>query len=68
MLKPKNCPKCNQPPALMQTFDGICGDTLMFFVACEPCAVRTYSHLTKNKAVEAWNEEKEIISMGGVFK
>ena len=68
MLKPKKCPVCNANAVIMQTFDGICGDTLMFYVACEPCAVRTYSHLTKNKAVEAWNAEKEIIPSGGVFK
>jgi hypothetical protein len=68
MLKPKKCPKCNSKPELMQTFDCVCGSTKMFFVECERCRIRTFSHLTKKKAVESWNGEKEIITEGGVFK
>jgi transcription elongation factor Elf1 len=68
MPKPKNCPKCNQPPSLMQTVDGVCGNTPMFYVECLACGCRTYAHLTKEKAIEAWSAEKEIINTGGVLK
>ena len=68
MLKPKKCPKCNQPPTLMQTFDGVCGFTRVHYVECPACRVRTMKHLTQKKAVEAWNSENEIINAGGVFK
>ncbi len=68
MIKRKNCPKCNRRPALMQTTDGVCGKTRMFFVECDRCRIRTFAHLTKKKAIEAWNGEKEIISEGGKFK
>lgn len=68
MPKPKNCPKCNQPPTLIKTFDGVCGFTQMHFVVCQTCGIRTYAHLTQMKAAEAWNSERELITTGGVFK
>ena len=68
MPKPKNCPKCNQPPVMIKTFDGVCGFTQMHFVVCPACGVRTMKHLKQKDAAEAWNNEKELITIGGVFK
>jgi hypothetical protein len=55
---PSKC-KCNWLPSLAYITDPMWGHTIGWYVVCENCTRKGDIKLTRDEAIESWNNKKE---------